>query len=368
MYWAFVFTVLCFSVYGTAAEGEQGSGMFEGDMILSPEQMAAVDEQDKQGNQFASIKSSHWKTNGKADTITYYITKDLTKIGYAAETIRRAIAAYHKDTCIRFKEVHKMPKSGTYMYFVLEDGCFSNVGRLSWGNKISLGYGCWHIGTAMHEIGHALGFFHEQSRPDRDQYVEIMWNNIESAAKHNFNKYRTDTIDSLDTEYDYDSMMHYKNNYFAIDRRQYTIKTKDPSKRRTIGQRDGFSRIDKIQINRMYCGTKDTDGYIRPATLQPVTTPVPTTLGCVDIQTRKLCDTWANDCGRWYVAKHCKKSCGLCTGETTNLLVTTPATEVTKPTPGSNCKDMNTSCPSWKNYCNSNTYVQQNCLKTCGRC
>ena len=63
--------------------------------------------------------------------------------------------------------------------------CKSSVGMRYWRDgvqELSLGGGCNAKGTIMHEMMHALGFWHEQSRPDRNQFVEILWENIEPGV------------------------------------------------------------------------------------------------------------------------------------------------------------------------------------------
>ena len=69
--------------------------------------------------------------------------------------------------------------------------------------------GCISDGIIAHELMHALGFWHEQSRPDRDSYVRINWANVQSNQWHNFDKL-TFGVDTLGSTYDYYSLMHYE--------------------------------------------------------------------------------------------------------------------------------------------------------------
>ena len=67
----------------------------------------------------------------------------------------------------------------------------------------------FQLGTVVHEMMHTLGFVHEQSRPDRDEHVTILWNNIKPGYKHDFVKWSWDLVDTESVPYDVGSVLHY---------------------------------------------------------------------------------------------------------------------------------------------------------------
>ena len=91
--------------------------------------------------------------------------------------------------------------------------------------KLFPGYGCVRLGTVIHEMLHASGFWHEQSRPDRDEHVEIFWSNIQAGMEDNFARYSRAEVSTLSLPYDTDSVMHYSSTAFSRNG-QYTIKPK----------------------------------------------------------------------------------------------------------------------------------------------
>ncbi|XP_057296178.1 blastula protease 10-like [Hydractinia symbiolongicarpus] len=112
--------------------------------------------------------------------IPYQIEPSLTSSARSA--VKQAIAEYATKTCIRFR--HRKTGDRSYMSFYKGSGCWSYVGRSGGGQRISLGDGCQYKKTAIHEIMHALGFYHEQSRPDRDRYVTINLHNIQNKDRY----------------------------------------------------------------------------------------------------------------------------------------------------------------------------------------
>jgi len=94
-----------------------------------------------------------------------------------------------------------------YVKFITSDGCSSPIGKQGGEQTIKLGDDC-STGNAAHEMMHALGMFHEQSRCDRDDFVEILFDNVEDGKENNFDK-ECDGATDLGDNYDFGSMMHY---------------------------------------------------------------------------------------------------------------------------------------------------------------
>ena len=89
------------------------------------------------------------------------------------------------------------------------------MGWVSTDLKFSViaGGGCWWEDTVVHEFIHAFGFHHEQVRPDRDNYVEIIYENIPEDKAHNFNLFTGSR--TFGVEYDGFSVMHYSSTAFS---------------------------------------------------------------------------------------------------------------------------------------------------------
>ncbi|XP_039182144.1 meprin A subunit alpha-like [Crotalus tigris] len=163
--------------------------------------------------------------------------------------ILQAFEMFRLKSCIDFK-----PYEGekSYLQFEKLDGCWSYVGNLQTGQVISIGSRCEYKDIVEHEVLHALGFFHEQSRTDRDDYVKIWWNEIIDGQANNFGKYNDSFISDLNTPYDYESVMHYGPYSFSKNSSVPTITTKIPEFNNIIGQSQDMSKTDVERLNRMY--------------------------------------------------------------------------------------------------------------------
>ena len=153
-----------------------------------------------------------------------------------------------------------------------------------------------------------LGFWHEQSRTDRDNYITINWRNVEQSKRYNFDKCKSGQCSNQGLPYDIYSVMQYPSWAFAINRRIPVMTSKACPSCKLGG--DNFSQSDIDGIKKMYCGRDD-------ATTTTTTTNTNNGNECKD--RNKDCRAWARSgyCTgggylQTFMKKSCKKSCRLC--------------------------------------------------------
>lgn len=175
-----------------------------------------------------------------------YYSLDPSLPDISINAINDAIQVWEMHTHAQFKKVDYIhPQVQDYIVFTPDDGtrCASFVGRQGGAQVLLLAKRC-NTMNVVHELGHAFGLWHEQSRLDRDHFVEIVWDNITEENWYNFNQHVTDGRDF--GEYDYQSIMHYSAYAFSKNHQKTIVPIQHDVE---IGQRQFLSPKDITAVN-----------------------------------------------------------------------------------------------------------------------
>ncbi|WKY05705.1 hypothetical protein Q1695_006141 [Nippostrongylus brasiliensis] len=260
--------------------------------------------------------------------IPYVISGQYTERERAV--LARSFQEYHKRTCVRF--VARTPLDRDYLYIGKIDGCYSDVGRAGGRQELSLDDGCMQYDTAIHELMHSVGFFHEHERWDRDTHITILWQNIDKDAYDQFGKVDLSESSYYGQMYDYFSIMHYDSLAFSKNGLE-TMIAKRPAMTAVIGSAIDFSPVDILKMNLMYqCGQKTLPEVAPPAVVAPPIIPIPPVAppptaeaddDCND--KTSMCWRWLDRCSSFFFEKimkeFCALSCGYCAPKSASAFV-----------------------------------------------
>ncbi|WP_159025690.1 M12 family metallopeptidase [Aquimarina sp. Aq78] len=226
--------------FGKDVTFEEIDGQYElGDIILSKEQIKKSNNVNVKGT-ITNMVSKHWPKVGNSYEIPYTIDNNLPNIN----RILSAIAHWETYTKLRF--VLRDNQVDYIRFRRSDDVCKSALGKTGGVQSIFLADACTR-GNTIHEIGHAIGLFHEQSHPKYNDYITVNYQNIKLYALGNFYPQAPSAV--RNNKFNFKSIMMYGSYYFSKNGLP-TIVKKDGS---TFSvQRDALSGRDIKIVNKIY--------------------------------------------------------------------------------------------------------------------
>ncbi|GAB0101017.1 hypothetical protein DMENIID0001_171340 [Sergentomyia squamirostris] len=231
-------------------EDQLGDGLpelYDGDMLLTPEQKRILS---LDGKDLWRVAHRNFAQRWPNKIVPYVygagpidgLTKDENK------KVREAMRYIESKTCVKFR-----PRQGQRDHLIImkgRPGCWANVGRARFAKVNLNGPWCLTRGPIVHELVHVLGFGHAHQAPNRDDYIDIKWENVKDSEKSHLTKLSSKDWTMLSLPYDYDSLMHYRPNAHSANGKDTIV----PKKPRVPEKRGSgtLSELDILRINRYY--------------------------------------------------------------------------------------------------------------------
>lgn len=167
------------------------------------------------------------------------------------ERVQRVLEYFNTTTPIRF-----VPLTNQKDSIVFAPGdvplCLSYVGRIGGHQPVYLDDRCFEK-EITHELMHVLGFVHEQSRPDRDQFVRVVWDKIQPNKQSQYEIVPDNLAKPFrGRPFDYQSVMIYDPTDFAKVRGDVTLESISGAKIEPAA--NGLSPEDLSRLNLLYSG------------------------------------------------------------------------------------------------------------------